>query len=192
MDRHFTVDLAQRRNERNAACVICTERWPERLIQAQDGIESDRRCPNCFEPNGGTIARDLDRAAAAELASSITERFAAPPRFPFEFDPWSEVRVLDTFSPEPLRLTRGGAAAALTITGQQLAASDTVTYGHAGLTNSVAPALTVVTYDSDGNALTPFRDVLVLTVQASGAVPAGLYGLVYEGSTYYGVFDVRS
>lgn len=192
MQRNYQVDLTRRRNERNYACVICFERWPETQMRVQDGIESDRRCPNHFEPNGGKIARDLDRAAAAEIASAITMEFAEPPRFPFEFDPWDDVRSLDTFSPEPRRLTIGGAAAALTITGQQLASTDAISYGHAGITNSIAPALTPVTYDSDGNALTPFRDVLVLTVQASGAVPAGLYSLTYADTIYYNVFDVRA
>lgn len=192
MERHFTVDVAQRRTERNAACSICTERWPVRQIQAQDGIESDRRCPNHFEPNGGSLARDLDRAAASDISTAITMRFAEPPKFPFEFDPWDDVRVLDSFSPEPRRLTAGGAAAVLTITGSNLASNDTIVYGHAGITNSVAPALTPVTYDSDGNALTPFHDVLVLTVQASIAVPPGLYKLTYEDAVYYNIFDVRA
>ena len=55
----------------------------------------------------------------------------------------------------------------------------------------LSPALTPVTYDSDGNALDPFVDVLVLTVQASLAVTVGLYALTYEGDVYQRCFDVR-
>jgi len=81
---------------------------------------------------------------------------------------------------------------ALTIHGTNLASDDTYSYGHAGITNASAPVFTAVTYDSDGNALTPFVDVLVLTVQASVAVPIGLYALTYEDTVYRNVFDVRN
>lgn len=79
----------------------------------------------------------------------------------------------------------------LTITGTHLAAADTYTYGHAGITNASSAVLTPVTYDSDGNTLAPHVDTLVLTVQASGGVPVGLYELTYEDAVYRNVFDVR-
>jgi len=172
-------------------CVVCSEPWPAKRMRFQDGIESDRRCPNCYEENGGGIARDLDRAAAANLAAAITEQYAAPPIFGGWFDGTDEVCVLTEFDPEPRRLTRGGASATLTISGSGLAATDTITYGHAGITNASAASLTPVTYDSEGNPESPYEDVLVLTVQASVAVPAGLYSLVYNDVTYRNIFDVR-
>lgn len=177
-------------NEELWRCVICDTLWPSRQIRFQDGIESDRRCPNHYAPDGGEIARDLRRAAASELAASLTAQYAAPPLYGGWADPTTAAALL-TFSARPLRLSRGGPAVALTIEGTNLAADDEITYGHAGVTDSVAPALTPVTYDSDGNALTPFVDVLALTVQASVAVPAGLYALIYEGGTYQRCFDVR-
>lgn len=172
------------------SCVVCGEMWLSRQIRFQDGVESDRRCPNHYAVNGGSIARDLRRAAASDLAASLTERHAEPPLFGGWFDD-TTLAALVEFSAKPLLLTRGGPAVVLTIQGTNLAADDTIVYGHAGITDSVAPALTPVTYDSDGNALTPFVDVLVLTVQASVAVPVGLYALTYEGDVYQRCFDVR-
>lgn len=171
-------------------CVVCSERWPESRMRFQDGIENDRRCPNCYEEGGGGIARDKDRAAASELAAQITEKFAAPPKFPFWFDETSSVAALLSFSPEPRRLTIGGGTQTLTITGTGLASTDTIEYGHAGITATAS--LTPVTYDSNGNAESPYVDTLVLTAQASGGVPAGLYSLTYNDVVYRNVFDVRA
>lgn len=192
MQLQHTVDPIEVRNSRTFFCVLCSERWPERQMFLQDGIAEDHRCPNCYEPNGGKIERDLQRAAASELAAAITTRFASPARFPEWLDAITSVRVLDSFTPEPRRLTVGGSSAVLTITGSGLTATDTIVYGHAGITNAVSPLLVPVTYDSDGNAVSPYHDVLSLTVQASGAVPVGAYSLTYDDITYNGVFDVRA
>lgn len=188
---HF-LSPEQLRGGDNFICVKCSERWLERDIKYQDGIESDRRCPNCYEPNGGSLARDEDRARAAELAATLSAEMERPPTWPGWLDEFNDVTLLLTFAPEPRTLTAGGASAALTITGNGLATTDTITYSHAGITDAVAASLTPVTYDSDGNAESPYWDVLVLTVQASIAVPAGLYSLTYNDVTYRNVFDVRA
>lgn len=174
----------------NWACVVCTQRWPAKQMKFQDGIESDRRCPNCYAPNGGELARTISRARASEIAGRITEEYAAPSRFPGWFDDTTDAALI-TFSPEPRMLTRGGSSAPLTITGTNLSATDSYSYGHAGITNASVAVLTPVTYDSDGNAVTPYVDTLVLTLQVSLAVPIGLYNLTYEGALYRGVLDVR-
>lgn len=192
MQRHVYNDPVRRKSEQNFTCVICSERWPESAMRIQDGIAPDRRCPNDFAPNGGSIARTQDRAAASDLAASITARYAAPPKWPGWFENTSDLRTILSFSPEPRRLTRGGASAQLTITGRNLATGDTITYGDAGITNASAAVLTPVTYDSDGNTITPHWDVLVLTVQASGATPVGLHTLEYSGQLYRNIFDVRA
>jgi hypothetical protein len=194
MAKPYPVHYVSREELANSqcwTCVVCSERWPEKRMRFQDGIESDRRCPNCYEDGGGTIARNLDRAAAADIAARITEQYAAPPRFPGWFDETDAVVVLTTFTPEPRRLTRGGASETLTIKGSGLATTDTIEYGHAGITNASAAALTPVTYDGDGNPESPYEDTLVLTVHASGAVPVGLYSLTYNDVVYRNVFDVR-
>jgi hypothetical protein len=178
-------------NGNNFACVKCSERWLESEIKYQDGVESDFRCPNCYEDNGGELARDADRAAASELAALISEQHEIPPKHPGWADEFSEVCTILTFSPEPRTLTKGGASAVLTITGRNLATTDTITYGHAGITNASAASLTPVTFDSNGNTVAPHWDVLVLTVQASGAVTNGLHTLTYNDVLYRNVFDVR-
>ncbi len=172
------------------ACGVCATMWPARQMKFQDGIESDRRCPNHFAPQGGELARTLREAAASEKASVMTSQYAAPPKFPGWLDGTPPAGLVE-FRYRPLLLVRGGASAVLTIDGTNLATTDTITYVHAGITNAIAPALTPVTYDSDGNALTPFVDVLVLTVQASVAVPLGFHSLTYNDNEYGNVFDVR-
>jgi len=172
------------------ACVVCGNPWLSRQMRFQDGLEDDRRCPNHFAPNGGEVARDLQRAQASEEAAAMTERYSAPPAFPGWFDE-TELPALVEFSDRPVILRRGGASVVLTIQGTNLALDDAITFGHAGITSAVSPALTPVTYDSDGNPQTPFVDILVLTVQASVAVPIGLYELAYDGNVYRDVFDVR-
>jgi hypothetical protein len=171
-------------------CVVCSEAYPVSQMRFQDGIEGDQRCPNDYAANGGELARDLMRAAASELAAQMTERYAAPSRFGIWLDDRTLTALID-FSARPVVLHRGGAAVALTIAGSNLAADDVIVYGHAGITDSVAPSLTPVTYGSDGNALTPFVDVLVLTVAASVAVPIGLYSMTYDDTEYRNCFDVR-
>ena len=161
-------------------------------MRYQDGVESDHRCPNCFEPNGGPIQRELEGAAAKELAASISAKCAPPPKFPYWLDDLIAGGVITRFDPAPRRLTRGGSSATLTIYGSGLQTTDTIAYGHAGITNASAAVLTPVTYDSDGNALTPFEDVLVLTVQASGAVPLGYKTLTYNDVIHHNAFDVRA
>lgn len=172
------------------ACGVCAAMWPSKQMHFQDGIESDRRCPNHFAAKGGELARTLAQAAASEKAAAITSQYAAPPKFPGWLDGTPPAALVE-FSARPLTLVRGGPSAVLTIDGTNLATDDTIEYGHAGITDAVAPALTPVTYDGDGNALAPFVDVLVLTVQASVAVPLGFHSLTYEGSEYDATFDVR-
>src|SRR5688500_6566805 len=115
-----TLSAEELASGKNFVCVVCSERWLESDVRYQDGIESDRRCPNCFEPNGGFIARNLDRAAASDLAARLTEEHSRPPLWPGWFDETDEVAALLTFTPEPRTLTAGGAAAVLTITGTGL------------------------------------------------------------------------
>jgi len=173
------------------ACVVCGQMWPSRQVRMQDGIASDRRCPNHYARSGGELARTLKSAEASNEAARITSRYAAPPKFPG----WYDVTVLPAlveFDVRPLLLHRGGSSAVLTISGTNLTASDTLAYGHAGITNAAAPVLYPVTLDGDGNAVDPFVDILVLTVQASGGVPVGSYSLTHEGSTYSDTFSVRN
>lgn len=161
-------------------------------MHIQDGVASDHRCPNDFEPNGGTLARNRERDAASDLAASISARFAGGPKFPYDFNDYTSARTILSFSPEPRTLTRGGAAAALTITGVNLSEDDEIVYGDAGITDAGDPALTPVTYDSSGNTNAPHWDVLVLLVQASGGTPFGAHSLTYGDQTYYNVFEVRA
>lgn len=174
---HFLSE-ERRKSGNNFTCVVCSERWLESEMRFQDGIESDRRCPNCYEENGGTVARDEDRARAAEEAARLSADMEIPPTYPGWFDATGDVCAISAFSSEPLRLTAGGASASLTISGTGFESGDEIEYGHAGITDASAASIT--------------STQVTLSVQASGAVPVGLYSLTYNDITYRNVFDVRA
>lgn len=171
-------DPIEVKSSRTFYCIKCGERWPETRILHQDGVYTDRRCPNCYEPNGGEIERNRDRAAASELAGAISARFAHPAKFPFWLDDITSVSVITTFTPEPRTLTRGGAPAALVVAGNGFASDATIAYGHAGITDAVSPVITSTS--------------ITLSVQASGAVPLGYHPFTLNDILYRNVFDVRA
>jgi hypothetical protein len=158
---------------RNFTCAKCSQRWNEGDLREQDGY---RVCIHCFEEGGGEDERDLDRANAARIAASLTEKEMRPPKFPGWFDGEATPVIYD-FSARPLRLVRGGASQVLTLTGSGFQATDTIAYGGSGISDASAPVIASTS--------------VVLTVQASVGATLGLQTLTVAGDVYRNVFDVR-
>ena len=153
---------------RNFTCVLCSQRWNQDDMKLQDGQAHLRVCTHCFEENGGEFARQLDRAAASELAAALTESEARPPIHPGWFEP-SVVSAVTSFTPEPLRLTRGGVSAVMTVTGTGFQSSDVIAYS-SGISDAAARIITSTSVQ--------------LTLQATLAAAVGDHSITYNDILY--------
>jgi len=162
------------------ACEICGGEFPITHMRVQSGLHVGAMC--CFEPNGGEVERDLRRAAASVLASELSAKELTPPMH--DGDPFYGVEEVPaqsfvaTISPLPVVLIRGGSAVAVTLAGNNFAATDTMTYGSAGITDATPPVLV--------------SDLLrTLSVRASALMSAALYPFTFNDTLWQNVFDVR-
>jgi hypothetical protein len=170
---------------KNFTCVICSERFNEDDLQYQDGLQSLPVCPYDYEQNGGELARQMAVAEAAELAASLDEKHATPPKEPGWYDP-NLVPCISAFSERPKIVTRV-VPTTLTLTGI-FTTSDTFTYGGANLADWAAPAIT----DEDGDGI---YDQVVLRVEADAGAATTMRTLTHTSGDYSDlyteVFDVR-
>lgn len=92
---------------------------------------------------------------------------------PYAPDVW-----ITTLTPNPLVLTRGGAAGVLSVLGGGFSSSDTFSYS-TGISDAASPFLS-----SD--------DLWTLTVHASGGAPVGVHPMTFNSTNLWqSVFDVR-
>ncbi len=162
------------------ACEICGGEFPITHMRLQSGLHVGVKC--CWEPNGGTVERDLRRAQASVIASELSAKELTPQMHdgdPFygteEIPPQSFVA---TITPNPVTLIRGGAPVAVTLVGNNFAATDTITYGSAGITDASAPVLV--------------SDLLrTISVQAASLMTAASYSFTFNGTLWPSVFNVR-
>lgn len=171
----------QRYNEGKFNCDICGMPWPmSHQLKMTGGLRVGREC--CYEPDGDEVDRDLRRAYAARQAARITMTRAHPPVAPDGVPYNGPLDLVDegwitTITPNPIVLSRGGAAVAVTLDGVSVVASDTIAYGDAGITDAAPPSLVDNTW--------------TLSVQASVGVAVGKYTFTYNGTVWQAVFDVR-
>jgi hypothetical protein len=135
----------------------------------QDGAHL---CPNCAYPMALSDRNILSAQRRAE-AAQLTAEHAAPLRYPGKTE-MDGVPALEGTSPQPITVAPGGSGS-LTLTGVNLSASDTITFGHAGIT---------------GSAYTPATTTATITVNVDGAVPRGTYSLTFNGARYPNVVRV--
>lgn len=162
------------------SCEICGGEFPITHMLVQSGLHVGAMC--CWEVGGGSVERDLVRAAASVRAAELSAKELTPPMK--DGDPFygtEEVPAqsfVATISPNPVMLVRGGPAVAVTLTGNNFASTDTIAYGVAGITDASAPVLV--------------SDLLrTLSVQASALMTIARYTFMFNGTLWQGVFDVR-
>lgn len=158
---------------RNFQCELCSQRWNEADLVWQDGLYVCRL--NCYEENGGTIDRDIERARAAKLAAILTVRESRPPQ-QAGWDDDQNISLISSVTPRPLILNRGGASGTLTLTGVNFTATDTITYDTPAITNSV-----VLITDT----------LISLTVAASSLCAVGDHTLLYNATPMRSCISVR-
>lgn len=169
-------------------CDICGNPFPiDHLVpqNGTDGISSSSRVGRfcCWEPSGTTIERDLREAYAAAQAARLTAKESLPPSHNGETY-YGTPTVPESFSfvvnviPDPIVLTRGGVAVAVSLVGNNFATTDTISYGSTGITDASAPVLV-----SDVSR--------TLSVQASALMGAGRYSFTFNGTKWPQLFDVR-
>lgn len=182
MSLNQSPDLYKERRFRvgKFSCDICGGEFPIDQMRIQSGLHVGAMC--CYEENGGSVERDIRRAQASILASELSAKELTPPMH--DGDPYYGVEevpaqsFVTTITPNPISLARGGPSVAVSLTGNNFAATDTITYGNAGITDASAPVL--------ASAL-----LRTLSVQASGAMPIGKYSFTFNGTPWPSVFDVR-
>jgi hypothetical protein len=162
------------------ACDLCGGEFPITHMMLQSGLHVGAMC--CWEWNGGSVDRDLTRAMASIRAAELSAKELTPPMK--DGDPYYGVEEVPaqsfvaTISPNPVTLTRGGAPVAVTLVGNNFAATDTIAYGATGITNASAPVLA--------------SDLLrTLSVQASALTTISTYSFTFNGTVWPNVFDVR-
>lgn len=135
----------------------------------------------CYERDGGSVQRDLRRAYAASMVAQISVRELLPPSHDgmpyYGRTQYADPSTLISFTPFPIVLTRGGASVAVAMVGVGLTSADTWTYP-SGVTDSVASVLNSAASRTS-------------TVRASALMSAGVYNLVFNGTTWVAAFDVR-
>ena len=162
------------------ACQICGNEFPMKHKRIQSGLRVGVKC--CWEPNGGTIERDLRRAAAQRLAAALAAKDAVPPSrdgdYVYGIAPVADLTGLVSMDPFPVVLTRGGVAVAVALTGVGFVAGDTLVYGSGDITDATSPVLVSSISRT-------------LSVEAALAMNAGRYSLTFNDTKWNYVFDVR-
>jgi hypothetical protein len=170
-------------------CDLCGNPWPlsHRREQISDqgtgGAALYVGVICCYEPDGGTLDRDLRRAQAASIAAQLSAKELQPPFGQDDvYYPGISSIVpqawITSFAPSPLILTRGGAAQSLVLTGVGFTGADVFKYGSSGITDAVPPSLVGSTQ-------------WTLSVQASGGMAVGNYAMTYNLDIFQAVFNVR-
>src|ERR1041384_6260489 len=91
------------------ACEICGGEFPITHMRVQSGLHVGAKC--CYEEFGGTVERDLRRAAASVLGAELSAKELTPPMH--DGDPFYGVEEVPsqsfvvTISPNPVTLIRG-------------------------------------------------------------------------------------
>lgn len=162
------------------ACELCGGEFPITHMRMQSGLHVGAMC--CWEPNGGSVERDINRAMASIRAAELSAKELTPPMH--DGDPFygaEEVPAqsfVATTSPNPITLVRGGAPVAVTLTGNNFATTDSIVYGSAGITDATPPVLV--------------SDLLrTLSVQASALMTIARYSFTFNGTLWQNVFNVR-
>lgn len=171
-------------------CERCGNRWPYDLLDRATYEKTGRRVDsvNCAYDPPDRSAKDVIAAHAKEegvllTAANVEEsarRLAEAPSSVI----LPNLSVLETLTstagdwPEPTELTAGGASVVVTITGYNHSSDDVIEYGHAGITDAIAPSRNVA------------ATTTTLTVHASGAVPQGYYDLKFNVNPYRRFFRV--
>ena len=148
-------------------CDRCDRVVPEALPVEQDGYSLCRTL--CADER--SVTEDNIRLAE-QLAQ--TDTYAPnddPPSSPF-----TDAVSITSTPTWPVRITNDVTTATLNFVGVGFTSGMTISYGHAGITDDVAPVITATT--------------LVLELVATG-VPAGLYNLTIAGKTYYRVLEIN-
>lgn len=187
MARNISPDVYRRQRQEKPSffCDLCSDRWPISMRRFQTPY---RVGPCCYESFGGSLDRDLRRAAASRYGAQqgSQEIGIQPPVGP---DGIYYVGVgigsggplesaITDISPLPVTLTAGGVAVAVTVTGVGFTAADAFVYGNVEIVDNVAPVLASGTeWD--------------LSVKALAGLTPGLYSLTFNGSLWQAVFDVR-
>lgn len=180
--------LPQRIAEGHFICDICGNPWPISHMMIQPGTDDLSGSRNvgklcCWEPKGSSIDRDLLAAFAATEAGRLTAKELTPPSkygeayfgTPTVPESFSFVSNVD---PNPINLTRGGAAVSVALTGIGFVSGDTIAYGSAGITDATPPVLVSETSRT-------------LSVQASALMAVGRYSFTFNGTVWPEVFSVR-
>lgn len=152
-------------------CDLCGCQYPERTMRWQSGRYVSTMCH--WEPNGGPVERDQQRAEGAVLAAHLTAIEMVPSERPAGIDWTTHAGGIPmgvvSISPDPLTLVAGGSAVTLTLTGVGFDSTITVDYGDDGITGtpSVASSTSVTA-----------------SVSAAGDVTAGFYTLTVNNQTF--------
>lgn len=171
-------------------CERCNNRWPYDLLDRPTYEATGHRVDsvNCaYDPPDRSV-KDTIAAHATEEGVRLTEmnvdesarRLGEAPSSVL-VPGWSVLETLTSTAgnwPEPAQLTAGGSSVVVTLTGYNHSSSDTIEYGHAGITDAIAPSRNV-----DATETT-------LTVHASGGVPSGYYDLRVNELPYRKFFRV--
>lgn len=171
-------------------CEKCNNRYPyEMLDRATLDAIGRRVCSvNCaYDPPDRSV-KDQIAARAKEEGVMLTVQNVEESARRIGEAPASSlmdgVSVLETISsafgewPIAVQLSAGGASAIITITGYNHSSADVIEYGHAGITDAVAPSRNVAATET------------TLSVHASGAVPMGYYDLRFNSLPYRLFFRV--
>lgn len=171
-------------------CERCHNRYPYEMLDRPTYEATGRRVDtiNCAYDPPDRSSKDRIAAQATEegimltaqnveesarrigeaLASSLTDGVSVLETITSSFGEW----------PIGVQLSAGGASAIVTLGGYNHSSADVIEYGHAGITDAVAPSRNVAATET------------TLTIHVSGAVPLGYYDLRVNSLPYRQFFRV--
>lgn len=166
------------RNKVNwAVCDKCGWEWPENLLNERDGRKV---CPNHSTYKETERMRD---ARFKKAADRVVRQKEPQPKWPYSPE-FRSAAAPEKLSPSKVSLLRGGAGVALTVTGRNLSAADTITSTSVDVTFAGATP-TAIDAETFGNTLT-------VTLQAANpAAVRGDFDLIYNGNTFPKAIEVR-